>query len=174
MIEPIESIDLVATALKAVALLCVVQATGTAIFIALYRESSGAALPRIRAVGRCVAVAATVATLAVQSLEAGRMAGEFGGVFNVALQSLNWGSGAASVSLVRVLGCILICVGLRDGIGLSIAGALWIILSLRPITIYVFLIWVAVAFIWYFFYSRHHSHLGRHEVVGLAAEATKP
>jgi basic amino acid/polyamine antiporter, APA family len=53
---------------------------------------------------------------------------------------------------------------------LSIAGALWIILSLRPITIYVFLIWVTVAFVWYFFYSRHHSHLGKHEHVGLAAE----
>lgn len=53
---------------------------------------------------------------------------------------------------------------------LSIAGALWIILSLRPITIYVFVIWVAVAFLWYFFYSRHHSHLGRDEHVGLTAD----
>ena len=57
---------------------------------------------------------------------------------------------------------------------LSIVGALWIILSLRPITIYVFLIWVAVAFLWYFFYSRHHSHLGRHEHVGLSTEDSKP
>jgi basic amino acid/polyamine antiporter, APA family len=51
---------------------------------------------------------------------------------------------------------------------LSIAGALWIILDLRAVTIYVFVIWVAVAFIFYFAYSRHHSHLGRHEHVGLA------
>jgi APA family basic amino acid/polyamine antiporter len=51
---------------------------------------------------------------------------------------------------------------------LSIAGALWIVLDLRAVTIYVFLIWVAVALVWYFFYSRHHSHLGRHEHVGLA------
>jgi len=57
---------------------------------------------------------------------------------------------------------------------LSIAGALWIIASLRLITIYVFLIWVAVAFLWYFFYSRKHSHLGRHEHVGLAAQSTEP
>jgi APA family basic amino acid/polyamine antiporter len=57
---------------------------------------------------------------------------------------------------------------------LSIAGALWIILSLRPITIFVFLIWVAVAFVWYFFYSRHHSHLGRDEHVGLAGEGDEP
>ena len=57
---------------------------------------------------------------------------------------------------------------------LSILGALWIILSLRPITIYVFLVWVAVAFLFYFFYSRHHSHLGRNEQVGLAAEDNEP
>jgi APA family basic amino acid/polyamine antiporter len=57
---------------------------------------------------------------------------------------------------------------------LSIAGALWIVYNLRPITIYVFLIWVAVAFLFYFFYSRHHSHLGRSEQVGLAAEDNEP
>jgi APA family basic amino acid/polyamine antiporter len=57
---------------------------------------------------------------------------------------------------------------------LSILGALWIILSLRPITIYVFLVWIAAAFLFYFFYSRHHSHLGRNEHVGLAAEDNEP
>ena len=57
---------------------------------------------------------------------------------------------------------------------LSIAGALWIVYNLRPITIYVFLIWVGVAFLFYFFYSRHHSHLGRNEHVGLATEDNEP
>jgi APA family basic amino acid/polyamine antiporter len=38
----------------------------------------------------------------------------------------------------------------------------------------VFLIWVAAAFLFYFFYSRHHSHLGRDEHVGLAAEDNEP
>jgi APA family basic amino acid/polyamine antiporter len=54
---------------------------------------------------------------------------------------------------------------------LAIAGALWIIQDLRAVTIYVFVIWVAVAFIFYFAYSRHHSHLGRHEHVGLATDS---
>jgi APA family basic amino acid/polyamine antiporter len=57
---------------------------------------------------------------------------------------------------------------------LSIAGALWIVVDLRPVTIYVFLIWVAVAMVWYFFYGRHHSHLGRHEHVGLASGEETP
>ena len=41
-------------------------------------------------------------------------------------------------------------------------------------TIYVFVIWVLVAFVWYFFYSRNHSHLGRHEHVGLATGDETP
>jgi APA family basic amino acid/polyamine antiporter len=56
---------------------------------------------------------------------------------------------------------------------LSILGALWIISQLRLVTIYVFVIWVAVAFVWYFIYARKHSHLGKHEHVGLAAEGTQ-
>jgi basic amino acid/polyamine antiporter, APA family len=51
---------------------------------------------------------------------------------------------------------------------LSIAGCIWIIISLRLPTIIVFLVWVAVAILWYFLYGRGHSHLGRHEHVGLS------
>jgi len=50
---------------------------------------------------------------------------------------------------------------------LSILGCLWIIKDLRAVTIWVFVIWVAVAFVWYFTYGIRHSHLGRHEHVGL-------
>jgi basic amino acid/polyamine antiporter, APA family len=50
---------------------------------------------------------------------------------------------------------------------LSILGCLWIIKDLRAVTIWVFVIWVAVAFVWYFTYGIKHSHLGRHEHVGL-------
>jgi basic amino acid/polyamine antiporter, APA family len=50
---------------------------------------------------------------------------------------------------------------------LSILGCLWIIASLRWITILVFLVWTAVVIVWYFAYGRSHSHLGRHEHVGL-------
>jgi basic amino acid/polyamine antiporter, APA family len=57
---------------------------------------------------------------------------------------------------------------------LAILGSLWIITSLRPVTIYVFVIWVAFAFIWYLVYARKHSHLGRHEHVGLTADGTQP
>ncbi|WUJ70549.1 amino acid permease [Kribbella soli] len=57
---------------------------------------------------------------------------------------------------------------------LSILGCLWIIKDLRAVTIYVFLIWLAVALIWYFAYGFKHSHLGRHEHVGLIHDEDGP
>jgi amino acid transporter len=43
----------------------------------------------------------------------------------------------------------------------SIAGCIWIIKDLRAVTIYVFVIWAAVAVAWYFFYGIRHSTVGR-------------
>ena len=51
---------------------------------------------------------------------------------------------------------------------LSILGCFWIIKDLRAVTIYVFFAWAAVALLWYFFYGRHHSVLGKAQ----AGEAT--
>jgi amino acid transporter len=42
---------------------------------------------------------------------------------------------------------------------LSVLGCVWIIIGLRPITILVFLIWVAVVLVWYYTYGIRHSHL---------------
>lgn len=56
---------------------------------------------------------------------------------------------------------------------LSVVGALWIIYNLRVITLYVFVAWVAVAFLWYLIYARKHSALGLHKHVGLLEEEPK-
>ena len=50
---------------------------------------------------------------------------------------------------------------------LAILGCLWIIKDLRPVTLLVFVVWTAVVLVWYFTYGLKHSHLGRHEQVGL-------
>lgn len=50
---------------------------------------------------------------------------------------------------------------------LAVLGCLWIIKDLRPFTLLVFVLWTAVVLVWYFTYARGHSHLGRHERVGL-------
>lgn len=57
---------------------------------------------------------------------------------------------------------------------LSVLGCLWIIKDLRPVTLFVFVGWVAVALIWYFTYGIKHSALGRHEPVGLLRGADGP
>jgi copper resistance protein D len=118
-----EPVDLTAAALKTIGLLCVLHAAGTAMFLALYGRYCGMTLPRIRLFGIWSALAAVTCVLVAQSLDAGRMAGEFAGVFDPSLQSINWCSDAASASLVRVLGCILICVGLRASVSLELIGA---------------------------------------------------
>jgi basic amino acid/polyamine antiporter, APA family len=43
----------------------------------------------------------------------------------------------------------------------SVLGCLWIIQDLRIVTIWIFLIWSTIALLWYFFYGRHHSVLGK-------------
>ncbi len=44
---------------------------------------------------------------------------------------------------------------------LAIAGALWIIIGLRPITLLAFALWVTVMMVWYFTYAIKHSELRR-------------
>lgn len=50
---------------------------------------------------------------------------------------------------------------------LSLLGCLWIITQLRWPTLLVFVVWVAAMLVFYFTYGIKHSHLGRHEHVGL-------
>jgi len=57
---------------------------------------------------------------------------------------------------------------------LSIAGCIWIIQDLRAVTIEVFVLWTAVALVWYFFYGRHHSRIGHEHALGEAAEFRVP
>ena len=52
---------------------------------------------------------------------------------------------------------------------LSIAGCIWIITNLRAVTIYVFFAWAGAALVWYYFYGRSHSTLGKVEA---ASEST--
>lgn len=54
---------------------------------------------------------------------------------------------------------------------LSIVGCLWIIQELRPVTIVVFLLWIAVALTWYLFTGRRNSPLARQRDADLAGVA---
>ncbi|NMO02477.1 amino acid permease [Gordonia sp. TBRC 11910] len=56
---------------------------------------------------------------------------------------------------------------------LSIIGCAWIIKDLRLATIYVFVVWVGVAILWYFAYGMRHSRLGRARGLDSAPDLTK-
>ena len=56
---------------------------------------------------------------------------------------------------------------------LAVLGCLWIIKDLRPVTLLVFVLWTAVVLVWYFTYGLKHSHLGRHDQVGLLRDDPK-
>jgi len=57
---------------------------------------------------------------------------------------------------------------------LAILGCLWIIKDLKTVTLLIFLVWTAVVLVWYFTYGLKHSHLGRHEHVGLIHDPAHP
>lgn len=50
---------------------------------------------------------------------------------------------------------------------LTVAGCIWIIKDLRPITILMFALWTAVVLVWYFLVGRKNSVLGRQLETGL-------
>jgi len=50
---------------------------------------------------------------------------------------------------------------------LTVAGCVWIIKDLRPITILMFALWTAVVLVWYFLVGRKNSELGRQLETGL-------
>jgi len=124
-----ETVDFVATVFKALGLVFVLQGAGTAIFAALYRARLVRSIDFIKMVGVASALAGIVCTLVTQTFEAARMAGELSGVLDSSLQLLNWTSDGAAASLVRVFGCILICIGLRASLSLELTGAFAVIVS---------------------------------------------
>ncbi len=48
---------------------------------------------------------------------------------------------------------------------LAVAGSLWIISSLRPVTLYVFFGWCGVSLVWYLVYARRNSKVGKLDAV---------
>ena len=56
---------------------------------------------------------------------------------------------------------------------LAVLGCLWIIKDLRLVTLVVFVVWTAIVLVWYFTYGLKHSHLGRHEHVGLLDDPSR-
>jgi putative copper resistance protein D len=121
------SVDLLSVALRALAFVALFQAAGVAAFLALLDHPLRATDPALRRLGVLTAVIAAMLLACQYVLEAARMSGEFSGALDPSLQRIVIRS-AMSVTLAwRLLGLLLIALGLRrggaGGTAVSVAGA---------------------------------------------------
>jgi len=107
-------VDAVAILLRGLSFIAMFQAVGGALFVILF----GTALPvsglRIRRLLRIATLVAGALVLLQFSFEASRLAGEFSGLWDPRMQALAWHSAAGSATQLRLIGLLLVLVGLRD------------------------------------------------------------
>jgi copper resistance protein D len=105
--------DILSLALRALGFVLVCQAAGVVIFIALFGHRLDRSQVAIRRLGQAAAIAGMVLVAGHYALEAARMAGQMSGVWDPTLQSMMWHSPNRAALLCRLLGLLLIAVGLH-------------------------------------------------------------
>src|SRR5271163_3960100 len=107
--------DALSVVFRAISFVLLLQATGIAIFIAVFgRFLAGCrSLAATRRLGLRVALAAAACVTAHYLLEGGRMAGEMSGVIDPAMQMMALRSTTGAAFALRVLGLALVAIGLR-------------------------------------------------------------
>jgi len=115
--------DVVSVILRALSFVLLFQAAGVAIFVAVFGRRLASSQVSVRRLGQAAAIAAIVLVAAHYALEAARMAGEMSGMWDPTLQATAWNSPARAALICRLLGLLLIAVGLQD------AGIRWTILA---------------------------------------------
>lgn len=106
--------DIVSVVLRALSFVLLFQAAGIAIFIALFSRRLDRSRAELRRLGQAAALAGVVLVAAHYALEAARMAGEMPGIWDVRLQAMMWHSPARTALLCRLLGLLLIAIGLHQ------------------------------------------------------------
>jgi putative copper resistance protein D len=109
--------DVISVILRALSFVLLFQAAGVAIFIAIFGRRLASARGTVRRLGQVAAIAAVVLVAAHYALEAARMAGEMSGMWDPTLQGMAWNSPARAALICRLLGLLLIAVGLQGGSG---------------------------------------------------------
>ena len=105
--------DIASLVLRALSFVLLFQAAGVAIFIALFGRRLDRSQPAIRRLGQAAALAGVVAVAGHYALEAARMAGQMSGLWDPMLQTMMWHSASRAALLCRLLGLLLIAVGLH-------------------------------------------------------------
>lgn len=107
-----DSPDALSIALRIVSFVLLLNAVGVAIFRAVFGQILSVTKPVILRLGWRLAIAAMIAVAAHQGLEAARMAGEMGGMFDPAMQRLALESSTGAAFAFRMLGLALVAAGL--------------------------------------------------------------
>jgi putative copper export protein len=117
--------DILSVICRAFAFVLSLQACGIALFTAAFGRRLTASEPGIRGFGCVSATAALVFVTAHYVLEAARMAGDLSGILDPSLQSLALLSPTGEAFSIRLIGLVLVALGLRTGYALvAVAGAL--------------------------------------------------
>jgi putative copper export protein len=109
--------DVISVILRALSFVLLFQAAGVAIFVAMFGRRLTSSLVPVRRLGQAAALAAMVSVAGHYALEAARMAGEMSGMWDPTLQGMAWNSPARAALICRLLGLLLIAVGLQRGSG---------------------------------------------------------
>src|SRR5258706_9286217 len=116
--------DVISVILRALSFVLLLQAAGVAIFVAIFGRGLASSRAAVRRLGQAAAIAALVLVAAHYAMEAARMAGEMSGMWDPALQRMAWNSPARAALICRLLGLLLIAVGLQnDGVRGTILAA---------------------------------------------------
>jgi copper resistance protein D len=106
--------DVISVILRALSFVLLLQAAGVAIFVAIFGRRLASSRAEVHRLGQAAAIAAIVLVAAHYAMEAARMAGEMSGMWDPALQGMEWNSPARAALICRLLGLLLIAVGLRN------------------------------------------------------------
>jgi copper resistance protein D len=113
--------DVLSVILRALSFVMLFQATGVAIFVAIFGRRLASSRQAVRRLGQATAIFAIVLVAGHYAMEAARMAGEMSGMWDPALQGMSWNSPARAALTGRLLGLALIAIGLQ---GASVRGTI--------------------------------------------------
>jgi hypothetical protein len=107
--------DVLSVIARALSFVCALQAAGAALFLELFGGQGEEVGRRIRRLGTLSAWAAMALVAVHYGLEPARMAGNLAGVWDLSLQELTARSSIAVAAVLRIVGLLLIVVGLKSG-----------------------------------------------------------
>ena len=116
------AIDIASVVLRALGFIALLQAAGTALFLALLGNRLVLATPAVERQGRVSAWHALPLLVAWQLLLAARMGGDLASVLDPAMQRLALAGSAGVANLLRVASLLLVVVALRPGTAWRTAG----------------------------------------------------